>query len=131
MVYFKLNARISGLTGEYRRITEDLLRKSKQYQDLAEVVISDELKKSFNEEYNRTPFKHATGNYYKHVSFPPPFHRRSKREMRSYTTIEATAPYSDCLEVGHQSFSGYHIIERTIDSMERKVPEILDRITRV
>ena len=82
-------------------------------------------KEAFESVYGNTPFINATGRYHSMVQII-----RSKSGL----SVSATAPYSDCLEVGHGSFGGYHIMQRTFENVQRQLPSIMrwtaERLTR-
>jgi hypothetical protein len=113
MPIIKISTQISGLAyirklQPIRKIVSEFILP--QVMDKVEILA----KSSFEDVYQNTPFIHATGRYHDAVQF-------IRGERNKNLDIIASIPYSDCLECGHGTFSGYWIIEKT---RQKIIPEL-------
>jgi hypothetical protein len=113
MPIIKITTHISGL--DYLRELKSIGKIVSEY-ILPQVMDKVEIlaKSSFEDVYQNTPFIHATGRYHDAVQF-------IRGERNRNLDIIASIPYSDCLECGHGTFSGYWIIEKT---RQKIIPEL-------
>ena len=126
MVIVKITTHITGL--DYLKTLKPVL-KGIPYEISDQVMDSIDIlaKSSFEDVYQNTPFIHATGRYHDAVQFIRGGKRGWSKGGR-ILDIQASIPYSDCLECGHGTFAGYWIIERMRQKIEREVPLLIRRI---
>ena len=120
-----VNFKVSGLESVEKSIARLSPKGRRDEIDRALDALKWVSRESFETAYGNTPFINATGNYHNMVKII-----RKGDDL----SITANAPYSDCLEVGHGSFKGYHIMEKTFEKVQNQLPSIMrwtaERLTR-
>ena len=111
----RISTHLQGLKDTQREISELFIALSSNFERDSKIGLDLIAKDAFDKEYNSTPFINATGNYYRSVQFI-----QDNEGIR----VEANVPYADCLEVGHGSFDGYHIMERTTKTIEKEASQL-------
>jgi len=120
-----VNFKVSGLESVEKSIARLSPKGRRDEIDRALDALKWVSRESFESVYGDTSFINATGNYHSMVKII-----RKGDDL----SITANAPYSDCLEVGHGSFKGYHIMEKTFEKVQNQLPSIMrwtaERLTR-
>jgi len=131
MVIFRVRAFAKDLDESFASIaTENKEKLERQFWGGVRDIAFDEVKQlgtqSFQTIYDHIPFVHATGNYYKSVHY-----MWSKITQQTWEfNIVANVTYADCLEMGHGSFKGYHIMKRTLNLIGDQLEDLIMTILR-